>query len=503
MRAEAMREPEELTPEQNSLLTRLGELQAAEDRLGMVALEDKAKALAEEVQGNNRSLAGKIYGVLGHGFESTGDYARACKMHEQEMAAGLALGDRAGVARASCNLGACYHHIGDYSRARVLHEQDRAICEELGDRVGVARACGNLGNCYYSTGDYARARDLHEQSRGMCEEMGDLEGVAKACSNMGNIYFSTGDYVRARELHEQKKAMCEASGDRAGVAMALCNLGNCYDRTGDYARARELHEQHKAICEALGDRVGVSKACCNLGNCYHRTGDNVRARVMNQLSYAISEELGDRPGVIRTCGNIGKICLRMGDYGQAISCFTQQYNMAKEMEIVPDKATASLCIGVALRLEVQGHPASASACRENGMREAEKWLQTALQFGNTPARLHLARLALDAGQEDSALQYLQDYLSWYVQRGRNECAGCYQTRGEHAQMLTCGGCRVARFCSVDHQKMASKSVASGGCLLLGRHSDVCGLLGKWRLRVVKECGSPEKLRADLLAFLSK
>ena len=53
----------------------------------------------------------------------------------------------------------------------------------------------------------------------------------------------------------------------------------------------------------------------------------------------------------------------------------------------------------------------------------------------------------------------------------------------------------------DHQKMASKSVASGGSLLEGRHKDVCGVLGKWRQQVVKDGMSPDVLRADLLAFL--
>ena len=135
------------------------------------------------------------------------------------------------------------------------------------------------------------------------------------------------------------------------------------------------------------------------------------------------------------------------------------------------------------------------------MREAEKWLQTALDFGHTAARLHLAQLAIDAGPEDTALAHLQEYLSWCVERGRHWCAGCYQTRGDDAQMLMCGGCRVARFCSTDHQKMASKSVASGGSLLEGRHKDVCGVLGKWRQQVVKDGMSPDVLRADLLAFL--
>ena len=67
-------------------------------------------------------------------------------------------------------------------------------------------------------------------------------------------------------------------------------------------------------------------------------------------------------------------------------------------------------------------------------------------------------------------------------------------------MLVCGGCRVARFCSADHQKMASKNVSQGGNLYPGRHKDICGLLGKWR-GVGKHDVSPDSLRADMLAFL--
>ena len=73
-------------------------------------------------------------------------------------------------------------------------------------------------------------------------------------------------------------------------------------------------------------------------------------------------------------------------------------------------------------------------------------------------------------------------------------------RGEDATMLTCSGCRVARFCSADHQKMASKSVAAGGNVWTGRHKDICGVLGKWR-GVEKDRVSPDSLRADLLGFL--
>jgi len=144
---------------------------------------------------------------------------------------------------------------------------------------------------------------------------------------------------------------------------------------------------------------------------------------------------------------------------------------------------------------------SASARQEDRVKVAALWLQAAAAGGWVHARLHLAHLAFDAGEEDSALNHLKYFLSSYVAWGRASCDGCQQKRGVDAPMLTCGGCRVARFCSADHQKMASKSVASGGGnLRTGRHKDICGLLGKWR-GVEKDGVSPDALRADLLAFL--
>jgi hypothetical protein len=45
-------------------------------------------------------------------------------------------------------------------------------------------------------------------------------------------------------------------------------------------------------------------------------------------------------------------------------------------------------------------------------------------------------------------------------------------------MLTCSGRHVARFCSADHQKMASNKASLGGNLLTGRHKGICGVLAK-------------------------
>ena len=238
----AMFAPVVLTKKQGRLKARLVLLQKANDFTGVLGLEREVLALASELQCTDSETTSWIRNLVGHCHFQAQNYTRACELHKEDKSMNEALGNRARVARACCNLGHCCYRTGDYARARELHEQHRAICEALGDHVGMAAACGNLGCCYHSMGDYVRARELHEQHRAICEAHGDHAQVAVACGNLGCCYESTGDYVRAREMHEQRRAMAEALGDRAGVAAACANLGSCYFHRGDFARACLFNE---------------------------------------------------------------------------------------------------------------------------------------------------------------------------------------------------------------------------------------------------------------------
>ena len=503
-------------------------------------MHEQDKAISEAL--GDRAGVAVACDNLGSCYHSTGDYGRAREMHEQAKAISEALGDRAGVARACGSLGNCYFVAGDLGRAREMHEQAKAICEALGDRAGVAHTCGNLGSCYSGTGDHARAREMYEQVKAICEALGDRAGMAKACTGLGNCYFSTGDYGRARKMYEQCEVICEAMGDRAGVAMAYGNLGICYTGTGDYARASVLYEQAKAIFEALGDRTGVATACGGLGDCYASTGEYATALTFYKKKHVIATELEIEHMRESAAMSIG-VALRLHvradrqaavtspalmEVGAVVEIHSLQKSpelngmhgeIIKSQDLGTGRCGVKTATGrevalkqVNLRLiraptgpdpgasRVPDPRSLASASLEDRMKEAATWLNIALTGGCGLARLHLAHLAFAGQNEDIALEHLKRYLSWCVARGRDWCKGCEQKRGEDTPMLTCNGCRVARFCSADHQKMASKSVASGGSLQTGRHKDICGLLGKWR-GVEKDGVSPDSLRADLLGFL--
>jgi len=434
------------------VLRRLEQLAAADDWRGVVALEPASREVAQDV--------------------------------------GTATPDHA--AFAYCILGVAYQSLGGFSKAIEYQMQCLAIAKKAGDRVGEGKACGNIGNAYQSLGDVGKAIDYHTQDLAIAQEVGDRAGEGRAYGNLGCGYRSQGESDKAIEYQMQCLAIAKEKGDPLGEARAYAGLGNAYQSVGVFDKAVQYHTQHLAIVKEVEDKAGVCKAHGNLGACHCQIGEYLKAFDYHETQHALATELG-LPRV---------------------------------------QTEAALCMGLALRLEVlrevrakrRGPAAgadespeapchsSASAClNDNRVRQAQNWLQTALLGGYSFARLHLAHLTFIAGQEDTALEYLKEHLSWCVEKGRDWCDGCQQLRGhlpaavcarltEATPMLTCSGCRVARFCNADHQKMASRKAALGGNQVTGRHRDICGVLGKWR-QVVKDGVAPDSCTEELLAFL--
>ena len=440
-------------------------LQEENDWQGVMALEGEVAALAARLDARSGLEGGTIHCILGHALFSTGQFERALEEYKKHFAAEESGRGLKGVASACGNIGNCYHILFQYKEAMQMHERKRDISEKQGDKVGVAMAYGSMGISLHAMGKYTAACALHEKERAIYEALGDDEGLAVVSGNLGNCYNSLGENVRAVELHKECQVICTRRGDRGGLAKALGNLAVCYDDMGEYERGREMHKECLLMCRQIGDSFGIAIAL----------------------------------------GNVGYDELKIGDYSEAIRNFTQQYEIGLDLKLEACKEDGAMGAGVALALQVRAErvraDALASACARETASRGLEWLQTALEYGRREALLHLARIAVDVGDDDTAVAHLQGYLSWRVQQAPTMCAGCDQTRGEDAQMLMCGGCRVARFCSVKHQKMASKSAVMGGSFLQGRHRDVCALLGQWRQHVVKGGMSPDVLRADLLAFL--
>ena len=469
----------EPTAHQIRLVNTLHDLVDANDWKGGLLLEEEAMAVAKELRGIDLDCAERIYTFLG----------------------------------------VCYDNLGEFAKALPLHVLCKEVAEEQNNAEALGRACNNLGSCYQSMGKYEQAIDLLKQGKAIAEEHEDRAGIANACGNLALCYQGMGEYGVALEMHGEHVAIAQAMGDRAGIGKACGNQGNCYQRKGHLDKAIALLEESKAIAEEFGDRAGAGAQCTNLGICYERMGDFGKAVPLFEEGMAIAKEVGHQEAVCTSYGSLASCFTSLGRYGEAESYFKTQYAISSELEIEDMQSSAALGLGVALCLQFraerkiiaagvssQAHSTSSPASvqgfqpRENLRGEALAWLKMAQDLGEVSAQLYIAYISFDSGWHEQALRLVKQYLSIWLQLGRYTCLGCGQNRGDNAPMLTCGGCGVAKFCSADCQKFASKSAIAGGNIFTGRHKDSCALLRKWR-QVVKEEVPEDSCDSDLLAFL--
>jgi tetratricopeptide (TPR) repeat protein len=437
-------QPVMMTNRQNRVCCTIEELVQAGNWWGLVAMEAKARTVAEELRVVRHPNAARIFGTLGR----------------------------------------CCRALGQYTKAIELHEQRRVIAEEAGDRAEQGSACGDLGNLYNSLGQCAEAIELHEQRRAIAQEMGDRAGQGVACSGLGSCYMSWGQFAKAIELHEQHQAIAEEVGDRTGLGGTCANLGICYKSLGQYSKAIELHEQAWAIAEEVGDRDGLGKVCTNLGSCYKSLEQYEKAIELFKQGLEMCEELGDLDGTMQACRGLGESLTWLGDFTQAMQHHKRYWALAKQLGIAPQQALAALSCGNTLLTQALAeHQAAADGPLQmqkksaEHLGEAQEWLKTALE-GNKVApilsidldvNLSLSCLAFvmskitpSSGRfsevsrllQAEALKFLRAHLDLCVKHARDSCAGCWQRRGEDApNLLTCGGCKVAR--SVLHLRISS------------------------------------------------
>jgi tetratricopeptide (TPR) repeat protein len=192
------------------------------------------------------------------------------------------------------------------------------------------------------------------------------------------------------------------------AAWDYCTLGNWYQSLGNFSKSIGYHTQDLAIAKEVDDRAGDGRAYGNRGNAYHSKGNCSKAIEHHEQRLAIAKEVGDRAGEGQAYGNLGTCHLYLNEYVKAVAYSEAQHALARSLQLAHVQSDAALNMGVALTLHVraarQGLSAgadqapgphshsSASACLNDRVREAAKWLQAALDGRRPFAKLHLAHL---------------------------------------------------------------------------------------------------------------
>jgi tetratricopeptide (TPR) repeat protein len=371
-------------------------------------------------------------------------------------------------------LGNAHHFSGNWVKAIWYYEKHMVVATDLDDREALCMAYGNIGMVYNKLGEYRKAVQYTQQAMDLAKQLEKMSEQVRAYGNLAVSYEKQGDFVQSIGFNEQYLELCRHEGDLDSLNRAYNSLGTCHLHLHEYRKAVTYFEKNYAYGLSVDNGYKQAMAALYLGIALM-----LEARAIRHGFEAVAEQDS------HVFGSGGR-----------------KFGSARRFNEEPKYASPGPKFGGSGEV---GAPSSERL--DEIVDAASGWLANAFECC-APAQRHMAQLAFEAGHAETALEHLKGYLTLSVEDARDGCEGCGQPRCEDVAMLTCSGCRVVRFCSVDHQKMASKKASLGGCLWKGRHRDICGVLGLWRnvirlenINPIAYSGAQGWYDRELLAFL--
>jgi tetratricopeptide (TPR) repeat protein len=158
------------------------------------------------------------------------------------------------------------HHEGYGEMALALYEQ-------IGDTAGVAACTTNLGTERYYEGRWDEAAELYERSRAAFLRIGNAVQAAQCGANMGELLVSQGRLDEAEPLLRDAARVLRASAFVYGATFAEQQLGRLLVQRGETDAAIEVLSAVHAELDALGQTMTAFEAALHLADAYTDRGD--------------------------------------------------------------------------------------------------------------------------------------------------------------------------------------------------------------------------------------
>jgi tetratricopeptide (TPR) repeat protein len=184
-----------------------------------------------------------------------GDMATTRRLYEAQLELARALGDEAGVADATFNLGHVVY-LGDHTMEEAIAVGDEVIARfrDLGDERGIARAEWAFGNAWLDGGDAEKAREVFLASLERFEELGDAQYHHMTAASLAWAEFRLGHQEAA--VRWAIKGLRESYATRdIGTATISLHIGVLIAvLLGEPETAARLTGAFEAGCERYGVR---------------------------------------------------------------------------------------------------------------------------------------------------------------------------------------------------------------------------------------------------------
>ena len=269
--------------------------------------------------------------------------AAAIRLWRAALAQSTALGDTAGIAATTGNIGAGFYRAEELDSAERYLSRARLLAEAIGDARTAYNAIGTLGSVAHDRGRVGEAQTLYTRALALRLSLGDVRGASADRNNIGLLAADAGDLEGARAHYGEALALARRHGLPDAEATALLNLGGVASIRGEYALAARHYEAALSLYRSAGAEADVALVLHNLGLLASRRGDFRSARTRLEEALRIFARVGTATDLVLVRNDLASVAAGMGDLRDAL-----QHLARAEQALPSSPADPDLAAGIAL-----------------------------------------------------------------------------------------------------------------------------------------------------------
>jgi tetratricopeptide (TPR) repeat protein len=292
--------------------------------------------------------------------------------------------------------------------AEQAHERGLIIARQLGTVLGIANELLLLGEISEDLGNNKKATELLSESLSLYRNSDYHLWEGRAETSLASIYLIEGNLTASRSLLEDSLSVSQLVGRPEIEIRAYLGLSIVKELEGNLAEAAQLLDRALPKLLTLHQPQLAAKALSRSADLLLRIGDPVLARLRVQQAEAAAKRSSDRLVIGRVLGTRARNAIVTGDLAGAAQAAEAQLRLAQEIHAAPMISDAFRNLARIARSE--GEVLRARELLGKALRNSSA---VGDELACAAISIELARIDLDSGELESALNLATGAVSWY------------------------------------------------------------------------------------------
>jgi tetratricopeptide (TPR) repeat protein len=258
------------------------------------------------------------------------DAKKSIEIAQEALELSKQLGFKAGIAKATRNIGLGYYKAGSYDTALIILDKAMITAKDINSLRIQADILNTKGVIYFLTGKMARAQDAFLQNQKMYEQLGRESDLAGSYANLASIQKDQGDYPNAFKNFHKALQIVERINYLDGQAVVLFNMADMYNDRKEYAKAREFYQRTARLDSLTGNVTGMASSLSNIAGIYEETGEYDLAIRNYHQAIKLDQKAGAECDVNLPMSHLGSLYLDLKQYDSALHYINTSLQISKQ-----------------------------------------------------------------------------------------------------------------------------------------------------------------------------